>query len=499
MSHFSLLTEMQSELDALFKRRRSFESDVFDLEKKINVVNQNLQKSTNKAKMMSLLEFLEAEKQRILDNKLNKVNEKTIMIKDKIANIRNSQKNSISMNNMENKSSQLLDNVHLNKIKLSRHKSFQQPTKMYDNPSRKYQSFPTSRPQTAHGFELFTLKSSPQTKESSTHLPMCMSMNVCKECTALRNFFLKMQHEVVEEIHKNSVINNCDDFFIDKSESTYNVSSNSADTKVINNYTFDNSSKNDMHLSTDNANQMQYCMRCKTAINKLNIHSKTSQHEEIIADDIRTSESSVHYLNSHSKGIDGDSKTEISETQPSSNYLDVNSSISASILATCESYAFCECCNYNLSKISMSTPSPSIVELACVSHDNCTKCTKAFSSSRKSSLSLPKSVSHEILLIKPDQSNESLKQINNLKCSKKTLCEEIKKEIEYQNQVIFDTKEQISKLSTLNESDEKLLQLKNMLEIENLKLANMENLAKVEEQKPMKLNSWQKPFIIKKY
>jgi len=41
---------------------------------------------------------------------------------------------------------------------------------------------------------------------------MCMSMNVCKECTAMRNFFFKMkdEKEIVEEMHKNCSKNNCD-------------------------------------------------------------------------------------------------------------------------------------------------------------------------------------------------------------------------------------------------------------------------------------------------
>ena len=93
-----------------------------------------------------------------------------------------------------------------------RPKSIQLPTKKYSYTSRKYQSLPISRPHTSNGSEIFTIQSDQQNKGSTTHLPMCMSMNVCKECTAMRNFFLRMKGEkgIVEEMHKNCSKNNFD-------------------------------------------------------------------------------------------------------------------------------------------------------------------------------------------------------------------------------------------------------------------------------------------------
>lgn len=89
MSQISLITELQSELDALSRRRRSFESDVSHLDQKINAMNQNLLKNSHKEKMISLIDTLETEKQRIQEKKLDKVNEKTKMIIDKISSLKN--------------------------------------------------------------------------------------------------------------------------------------------------------------------------------------------------------------------------------------------------------------------------------------------------------------------------------------------------------------------------------------------------------------------------
>ena len=88
MSQLSLITVMQNELDAISRRRRSLESDVSYLDEKINAVNQNLEKNGNKMKMMSLIEYLETEKQRIQEHKLNKVNEKAKKLRDKIISIK---------------------------------------------------------------------------------------------------------------------------------------------------------------------------------------------------------------------------------------------------------------------------------------------------------------------------------------------------------------------------------------------------------------------------
>jgi len=278
-----------------------------------------------------------------------------------------------------------------------------------------------------------------------------------------------------------------------KCDSPCNISSKPEDS---NNYTIDSTI-----LSTNaNTNQIHYCMRCKAEINDRNGQSENSQ--------LRQLNINSDYAKLQSKWTDEVNRTEIFDNQPSqknsfsSKYsIGMNPSISASILATCESYAFCECCNNNLSKISMPTPSPSIVEIACKSHENCTKCTEALLESvRKNSSSSPKCISHEILCTNSTHSSESivflreasiksLKQDGNLKYPRKMLCEEIKKEIEHQNQVIFDTKDQISKLLELKESDEKLIQLKKSLEIENWKLSDMENLAKIEELKSKKIIS----------
>lgn len=113
---------------------------------------------------------------------------------------------------MENKSSQLLSNEHLYKPKLSRPKSFQQPTKA-DHASRKYQSLPPSLPHTKNEeLDSFTLLSNQQKDSTLTHLPICMSMKVCKECTAIRDFFVKMQHEKsVDEVQKRCSKTNSDD------------------------------------------------------------------------------------------------------------------------------------------------------------------------------------------------------------------------------------------------------------------------------------------------
>jgi len=91
MSDFSLVNGLQSELDALSSRRRSLESDILYLEHKINVVNQNLKENAgNTKKMMSLMEFLETEKQRIQQKKLKKINEKAKILINKINIIRDS-------------------------------------------------------------------------------------------------------------------------------------------------------------------------------------------------------------------------------------------------------------------------------------------------------------------------------------------------------------------------------------------------------------------------
>lgn len=277
-----------------------------------------------------------------------------------------------------------------------------------------------------------------------------------------------------------------------KCDSPCNIGSKSEDS---NNYTYDSTI-----LSTNaNPNQIHYCMRCKAEINDSNGQSKNFRLRELNINS--------DYAKLQSKWTDEENRTEIFNNQPSqkcsfaSKYsIGMNPSISASILATCESYAFCECCNNNLSRISMPTPSPSIVEIACKSQ-NCTKCTEALLESvRKDSSSSPKCISHEILCMKSTHSSDSivslretsiksLKQDGNFKYPRKMLCEEIKKEIEHQNQVIFDTKDQMSKLLKLKESDEKLIQLKKSLEIENWKLSDMENLAKIEELKSKEMIS----------
>lgn len=273
----------------------------------------------------------------------------------------------------------------------------------------------------------------------------------------------------------------------EKCDSSCNISSKSENS---NNFTYDST----ILTNNANANQIHYCMRCKAEINDSNGQSENSQLKELSINS--------DYGKLQSKLTDEENRTEIFDNQPSqkssffsTHSIGMNPSISASILATCESYAFCECCNNNLSKISMPTPSPSIVEIACKSHENCTKCSEALLESvRKNSSSSPKCISHEILCMKSTLSSESivslreasikpLRQDGNLKYPRKMLCEEIKKEIEHQNQVIFDTKDQISKLLKLKESDEKLIQLKKSYEIESWKLSDMENLAKIEELK----------------
>ena len=93
MSDFSLVIGLQTELDTLSRRRRSLESDVLNLEQKINVLNQNLKENAHGKKLMLLKEFLEAEKQRIQLNKMSKINIKAKMLEDKIKNIRDSQSN----------------------------------------------------------------------------------------------------------------------------------------------------------------------------------------------------------------------------------------------------------------------------------------------------------------------------------------------------------------------------------------------------------------------
>lgn len=201
-------------------------------------------------------------------------------------------------------------------------------------------------------------------------------------------------------------------------------------------------------------------MRCKAEIN-----DKTGGT-------IKTYESFVHSANSQ-PNFD----SQISKENSILSSMSKDSAISASILATCESYAFCECCNNNLLKLSMPTPSPSIVEIGCKSHENCTKCTEALLSSRNNSISQPKLVLNSI-------STHNIGSKLPLKDDTiEILHEEIEKEIEHQNLVIFDTKDQISKIAALKESDEKLFQLRNMLDIENMKLADMKNLLKIKEQK----------------
>ncbi|CAG9797034.1 unnamed protein product [Chironomus riparius] len=508
MSQLSVITVMQKELDAISRRRRSLESNVSYLEDKINVVNQNLEKNGNKMKMMSLIEFLEIEKQRVQEHKLNKVNEKAKLLKDKIINIKKRQRNLTSCNNIkEILSSQLLSNVHLVKPNLSRPKSFQQPNRAYNQANRKYQSLPTSLSHTENEeFESFNLLSNQQKERSSTHLPMCMSMKVCKECAAIRDFFEKMQNEkVVDQVDKRSPKTNSYDF--GNVESPYNVSSKSAVSKVFNDITYGSTkeSKESTKASTANEDQNQYCMRCRAVINEVNNQVETSQQKEfhMYSDINQTSVLSDVIVKSQSKCIDEDEETEIFEPQASFSSQKSIDVISASILATCESYAFCECCKNNLTNITMLTPSPSIVEMACISHENCTKCTKVLLSSRDKSLSLTKPVSYENLCTKSPQSSKSgmslKEQDGTVKLSSKILLEQIQKEIEYQNQIIFDTKDQKSKLSILNESDEKLLLLRNMLEIENMKLADIKNLARNEEQKLKELNSWNKPFITENF
>jgi hypothetical protein len=337
---------------------------------------------------------------------------------------------------------------------------------------RKYQSLPISRPHTTNGDpETFTIRSDQPDKESTTHLPMCMSMNVCKECTAMRNFFLNMKNE--KEI----------------SLSPCNISSKSTDSQIINKYTYDST----ILTTNSNQNQMHYCMRCKAAINESSCQSNADDFKMTIKT-CESSDENNYIAKSQPIWTNEVKSTEIFENKLSQKSLDsskhsihINPSISASVLATCESYAFCDCCNNNLSKISMPTPSPSIVEIACKSHEDCIQCTEALrESARKNSSSSPK-----ILHMQSFHNSESLteasfktsKQDDISKYPRKMLYEEIRKEIEYQNQVISDTKEQIRKLLRLDESDEKLIQLKKSLEIENWKLSDMKNLAKIEELK----------------
>lgn len=263
--------------------------------------------------------------------------------------------------------------------------------------------------------------------------------------------------------------------FNDKSDSKYSIKNNSEVLKVdiISNTFFDSTKPSNENVSTANPNQVQYCMRCKAELSH-----KT----------MRTIEANEPKLQSNY-----DFQISPENSILSSLSIGATSEISASILATCESYAFCECCNNNLLKISMPTPSPSIVEIGCKSHENCTKCTEALLSSRGNSMLQPKLVSNPIathnIKMKLPLNDDTLVY------SKEILCEEIEKEIEHQNQVIFDTKDQIRKIATLNESDEKLFQLRSMLDIENMKLVDMKNLLKIKEQNSEDVNLYQKPFL----
>lgn len=99
--------------------------------------------------------------------------------------------------------------------KSPRPRSIQLETKVHDHARRKYQSLSSARPCTSNSIRLSTVKSNQQKEMLSGHQPtcmMCMPSSLCKECSGLRDFVLKLQHEKeVEEMQKTSSEKNYDD------------------------------------------------------------------------------------------------------------------------------------------------------------------------------------------------------------------------------------------------------------------------------------------------
>lgn len=189
-------------------------------------------------------------------------------------------------------------------------------------------------------------------------------------------------------------------------------------------------------------------------------------------------------------------------TSSNQEQFDDAKSLSASLLIMCDSYALCECCTHNLTKLNMPTPSSSIVELTCASHENCATCAAVLiESSRRNSIendqSSTKVISHEILFKNSNESNQLVQEAVNAmsvvsikreledltKYHPRTLLyEKLKKEIEFQSSLVYRTEEQLSKLAQ-STSKEKLLKLRE-LETENLKFQDMIRIAKIEEKRP---------------
>lgn len=98
--------------------------------------------------------------------------------------------------------------------KSPRPRSIQLETKAYNHASRKYQSLSSARPYISNSIRLSTVQSNQQKEGLSGHQPtcmMCMSSNLCKECSELRDFLLKIQHEKeVDEMQKTSPEKSCD-------------------------------------------------------------------------------------------------------------------------------------------------------------------------------------------------------------------------------------------------------------------------------------------------
>lgn len=173
-------------------------------------------------------------------------------------------------------------------------------------------------------------------------------------------------------------------------------------------------------------------------------------------------------------------------------------SISPSILATCDSFAHCECCNHNMQKISLPTPSPSIVALGCTSHTNCRQCAEALAQSQRQSFedhidshndlktkssedlgSHRELKSRSFVNFKPPSQRPSSSSYQRLK-----LQAEIHKEIQFQIQVVSEIEDQISEIiREQNGSKQGINNLRHSLEIENMKLQDMVKLAKIEERR----------------
>lgn len=206
MSNHAMLVSLQVELSELSRKRKSLESDLNTLEQKINIVDQKLEDGEESRKMSALKDFLVTEKDRMHKNRLSKIDLQIKELQNKIDSFRierTSTESSIGTSPRRNSEPLPLSD---------KDSHFHSHSKRHPHTSSNSKSYCTyCQENLVKKQSVPSVQNEQHAEWSVSHLPLCMSMEFCKECIAMKEFFMKMNKESkdADPIHMNCTKDNC--------------------------------------------------------------------------------------------------------------------------------------------------------------------------------------------------------------------------------------------------------------------------------------------------